>query len=262
MSEIVTMQSSVASDEDKHILELALSIEDGWDFRTGDPEIFTHRDMLVVPGGKALDLGIGGARTSLFFAMHGMEVQGYDIGVEATDIINSVAAAYDLPLHGDTADITRIGYGQSQYDMAVLSQTFVHFPSTGAAYGVIEKAAEALKPGGHMYIRAVGIHDNEFVEAEERWTEPSEEDPRVYYEACGCSGEWRIEPHLFFDPIELMAFLETHGMQLVYSQVAPQRGSFNVMYAEDWHIRADPNQMREMITLIARKHSSEPERQG
>lgn len=52
--------------------------EKGWDFNNGDPEFWKFQDRLVVRGGRVLDLGIGFGRSSVFFALNGMEVVGVD----------------------------------------------------------------------------------------------------------------------------------------------------------------------------------------
>lgn len=256
MSDILTIHSETADERDRQILGLALSIEDGWDFRAGDPEIYANEQRLVVPGGKVLDIGMGGARTSLFFAMHGMDVHGYDLDRDGVEFVNDFGAKFDIPIHAEHADVTEVDMGENLYDVVVLSQTFVHFPSTAAAYEVLDKAIHATKPGGHIYLRAVGTRDAEFTDAPNRWNAiPSQDDPNVYYEDCACSGEWQVEPHLFLEPVELMAHLETHGIQTVHSQIAPTDGQMNVMYAEDWHVASPPGYDRQMITLIGQKRA-------
>lgn len=52
--------------------------ERGWPFGNGDPEYWKFKDRLVVKGGKVLDLGVAVGRSSFFFALHGMDVLGYD----------------------------------------------------------------------------------------------------------------------------------------------------------------------------------------
>jgi len=159
----------------------------------------------------------------------------------------------NLPLHGEEADIIEADFGENVYDMVTLSQTFVHFPSTEDAFKVVEKAARALKPGGNLYLRTVGKRDSHFLEAEDRYALPSDEDPNVFYEMCGCSGQPQLEAHLFLDEFQLMTQLESQGLQIWHSQVAPETGSMNVMYGEDWHVPTEPDTTRAMITLIAQK---------
>lgn len=257
MPKVIPVQCDTASERDKTILGLALSIEDGWDFRTGDPEIYANEQRLVVPGGKVLDIGMGSARTSLFFAMHGMEVHGVDTDEDDTRFVNRLATEYDLPIHGEIADATEVDLGEGKYDVVILSQTFVHFPSTKSARDVLTRGIRALKPGGNLYLRAVGTQDSHFLEAADRYVVPDDDDPNVFYEFCGCSGEYKEEPHLFFDAIKLMAFMEAQGVQVWHSQVAPGHGEVNVMYGENWHVPMDPGSTRQMITLIGQKRHVE-----
>lgn len=268
MSEILRIPADDATDEGWEILGLSLSItdprpvhsareerrmRDGWDFRAGDPEIYANEARLVVPGGQVLDLGMGGARSSLFFAMHGMEVHGIDRDQESVDFINEFGDVFAIPITSECADITEADFGEEQYDVVVLSQVLVHFASTDGAYNIIAKAIRALKPGGNLYLRAVGSGDEEFQNAIDRGAELSENDSNVYYDYCCCSGDWEYAPSLFFDPVRLMTFIETNGMQLWHTQVAPETGHMNVMYSEDWHVPIEHGSQRQMITLIGRK---------
>lgn len=233
------------------------SHENGWSFATGDPEIYQNLDKLLIPGGKAIDLGMGSARTSLCLAMNGMNVVGYDTDMEDVDFINELSKAYSLPLESRLADILKTNIGTEKYDTAILSQTFVHSESKEDAFKIVKKGINSLKIGGYMYLRTIGKRDHgydDLTEFSRRWgLDKHSTDPDIIYSFCGCSGETKIEPHLFLSEAEIMTFLGINGMRISYSQVAPSIGKVNVMYGENWHTDGIPGEIYQMLTLIAKR---------
>lgn len=231
-----------------------------WSFGVGDPEIYKNLDILAVPGGKALDVGMGMARTSLCLAMYGMSLTGYDTDEERLSYVNQWKER-GLDIEGINQDLFEADLGERIYDTTVFSQTFVHFPSTESAYQILEKGIKATKVGGHIYFRSGGIWDyvrEDYLDALKNHPEHTEvtrskEDPNVFHNWCGCSGDYKYDPHLFLDPIQLMAFFELNGIKIVHSQIAPQKGRVNVMYGEDWHAPIAYYDESGMITLIGRR---------
>lgn len=232
--------------------------EKGWFFPAfGDPEFWKFSDKLLVPGGKALDLGVGAGRTSLPLALRGMSVTGYEIDPNYLIIIRAMQKEYNLPIDIREQDITEADFGKEQYDTVILGQTFSHFPSKKQALNVLKKSIEALKTGGHIWLRAGGKSDSSFEDL--HWNsldfsgEVRKVDKDVYMAPCNCSGEWRIEPQLFFDPLELPFFVSEKGLKIVHTQVIPEEGKMNIMYGEDWNRSQTPPRLGGMITLIAKK---------
>lgn len=232
--------------------------DNGWFFPLGDPEFWKFSDRLLVPSGKALDLGIGDGRTSLPFALRGMHVTGYEINPNALATIRAIQEEYGLPIDIREQDITKADFGKEQYNTVLLGQTFNHFPSKELALRVLDRAIEAVKPGGHIWLRAGGKSSSAFVEDLPNYSldypqEVRRVDDNVYMAPCSCSGERIIEPHLFFDPLELPLFVSKRGLKIVHTQVIPQKGKMNIMYGEDWNKSQEPPRLGGMITLIAKK---------
>lgn len=231
--------------------------EEGWFFPIGDPEFWKFQDKLLIPGGKALDLGIGEGRTSLPFALRGMDVVGYEIDPDKLTAVRVMQEAYNLPIDIKEEDITEADFGKERYDTVILGQTFSHFPSKKQALSVLEKAIETIKPGGHIWIRAGGKRDSSFEEL--HWNslafpgEVTKVDDDIYMAPCNCSGEWRVEPQLFFDPLELPFFVSEKGLKIVHTQIISQEGRMNIMYGENWNRSSTPPRLGGMITLIAKK---------
>src|SRR5687768_14849213 len=84
--------------------------DQGWHFSAGDPEFWEYSSKLLKPGGRLLDVGIGLGRSSLFFALHGMQVTGYDNNPEAVAKINAMARdvgqSIDFSVQAYVADVT------------------------------------------------------------------------------------------------------------------------------------------------------------
>lgn len=213
--------------------------EQGWHFGAGDPDFWKFADRLLVPGGKVLDLGVGRYyRSSLFFALQGMCVTGYETQKEAVKIINLVKTAYDLPISLKTEDISLADLGIEIYDTALLGQTFIHFPSKDSAFNTIEKVITALKPNGHLWLRAASKEGDDFKELEKfaidyPW-EVRQINDDVYEAPCDCSGRYIQEPCLFFNAMELLHFLNSKNLLIIHSQIIPEKGQPNIMFGKDW----------------------------
>lgn len=232
--------------------------EKGWWFAAGDPEFWKFAGRLIIPGGKALDLGMGhDGRTSLPFALQGMAVTGYETDPNALVIMRAIKKSYDLPIDIKAEDINTADFGTKLYDTVLLGQTFIHFPSKAEALTVLAKAITAIKPGGHLWLRAGGIYDESFEDLHKfQYLYPDEvwqlnED--VFIAPCSCSGEVRLEPQLFLDPIELLVNIANQGMRFVHTQIIPQRDHANIMYGEDFRKGSTPNMVRGLITALAQR---------
>lgn len=231
--------------------------ETGWFFPTGDPEFWKFSDKLLVPGGKALDLGVGDGRTSLPFALRGMPVIGYEIDPNNLILIRAMQKEYDLPIDIREQNILEADLGKEQYDTVILGQTFNHFPNKEQALKVLENSIDAMKPGGHIWLRAGGKNSSAFEDLHYYSLDYPQEvkkvDNDVYLAPCNCSGERKIEPQLFFDPLELPFFMSSKGLKIVHAQIISEEGKMNIMYGEDWNRSQEPPRLGGMITLIARK---------
>lgn len=231
--------------------------ETGWFFPTGDPEFWKFSSKLFVPGGRALDLGVGDGRTSLPFALRGMHVTGYEINPNNLILIRTLQKEYDLPIDIRGQDIVEADLGKEQYDTVILGQTFVHFSSKEQALKVLAKSIDAMRPGGYLWLRAGGKSSSTFEDLHYYSLDYPQEvkkvDNDVYMAPCNCSGERIIEPHLFFDPLELPLFVSKTGLKIVHTQIIPQEGKTNIMYGQDWNRSQEPPRLGGMITLIAKK---------
>lgn len=236
---------------------------DGWHFSAGSPEYWKFSDQMLRPEGRLLDIGIGHGGSSAYFALHGMEVVGLDTDTDRVRSINELSHELGgvLPSFCLTAiesDAVRDPFPESEFDTVVISHV-VHMPSRADVYELIDKSMTALKPGGHIWIRAAGTHSSEYERfsggADDEY-EPEvwrdEHDHNVIWHPCSCSGEWRTDSTVFFDPLDILNHVSRAGGRPVHSQTIATEGKMNIMFGEDF--RPDATHLRGgMITLLAQK---------
>jgi 2-polyprenyl-3-methyl-5-hydroxy-6-metoxy-1,4-benzoquinol methylase len=100
--------------------------------------------------GKALDIGMGQGRNSLFLAALGWEVTGFDISDVGVKQAQAEAQKRGLKIDAMVGDVDKFDYGKAKYDLVV--GMYMHeYLSRNAA-----KVMGALKPGGLLVVE--GIH--------------------------------------------------------------------------------------------------------
>jgi 2-polyprenyl-3-methyl-5-hydroxy-6-metoxy-1,4-benzoquinol methylase len=92
--------------------------------------------------GKALDVGMGQGRNSVFLAMAGWDVTGFDPSDEGIRIAQENASKPGVKIHTVVARDEDFDYGKAQWDLIVM--TYVRRLNEADA----EKFWSALKPGG------------------------------------------------------------------------------------------------------------------
>jgi SAM-dependent methyltransferase len=100
--------------------------------------------------GKALDIGMGQGRNSLFLAALGWEVTGFDISEVGVKQAQAEAQKRGLKVNAQVGDVDKFNYGKAQYDLVV--GMYMHEYLTRNA----KKVMDSLKPGGILVVE--GIH--------------------------------------------------------------------------------------------------------
>lgn len=100
--------------------------------------------------GKALDIGMGQGRNSLFLAALGWEVTGFDISDVGVKQAKETAQKRGLKLDAQMGDVDKFNYGKERWDLVV--GMYMHEYLTRNA----KKIVASLKPGGMLVIE--GIH--------------------------------------------------------------------------------------------------------
>ena len=100
--------------------------------------------------GKALDIGMGQGRNSLFLAALGWEVTGFDISEVGVKQAQTVAAQRGLKIDARVGDVDKFDYGKERWDLVVGLYMYEYLSRNAA------KVAASLKPGGLLVVE--GIH--------------------------------------------------------------------------------------------------------
>jgi len=103
--------------------------------------------------GRALDLGAGEGRNAIWLARHGWRVTALDVSGVALARAAQRAADEGVPLECVEGDWREYRPGASTFDLAVLA--YMHPDVDDRAY-LFGWVAEALAPGGHLFV--IGVH--------------------------------------------------------------------------------------------------------
>jgi SAM-dependent methyltransferase len=113
-----------------------------------EPNAFLQKAVEGRKPGKALDVGIGMGRNSLWLAGRGWEVTGIDISDEGIKLAQEAARKQSLKLNTILISADDFDYGSEQYDLVI--GMFMHqiFSRNSG------KIVKALKPGGIVIVEA------------------------------------------------------------------------------------------------------------
>jgi 2-polyprenyl-3-methyl-5-hydroxy-6-metoxy-1,4-benzoquinol methylase len=132
----------------------------------GDHPIFTEQPNALLVSvvqfrklGRALDFGMGQGRNTVFLAMQGWDVTGFDPAEEAVRIANKNAAAAGVKIHAVVARDDQFDFGTSQWDLIVM--TYVRDLTVRDA-ALFQRA---LKPGGIVVYENGSSPGNEVLKA-------------------------------------------------------------------------------------------------
>lgn len=126
--------------------------------------------------GKALDLGCGDGRNSLFLAVNGFSVEACDLCEPAVAKLNNTARRAGLDVSAHVLDIRELRPPPDSYDLIVADTIFCHLRN-GELHDLTEGLAASLLPGGYLYASAFSDCDpraSEFAPLVESWFAPRE----------------------------------------------------------------------------------------
>jgi SAM-dependent methyltransferase len=96
-----------------------------------------------LPPGRALDVHMGQGRNALYLASKGWDVAGFDFSVGGVRSARRAAEKAGLKLHAVVGTHEAFSFGRDQWDLIVMSYTWVPVSSEHT-----KRIAAALKPGG------------------------------------------------------------------------------------------------------------------
>ena len=124
--------------------------------------------------GKALDIGMGQGRNSLFLAALGWEVTGFDISEVGVKQAQAEAQKRGLKINAQVGDVDKFNYGKAQYDLVV--GMYMHEYLTRNA----KKVMDSLKPGGILVVEGIHRDVNKANLQGEAYGHRSNELPKVF----------------------------------------------------------------------------------
>jgi cyclopropane fatty-acyl-phospholipid synthase-like methyltransferase len=122
----------------------------GWS-RVPDPSLVEK--VAPLPPGRALDLGCGTGRNSLWLARQGWAVRGIDSSRVGLQMAADQAAQEDLRITTEQVDLATFQPTPGYYDLVVIAN--IHL-APELRDVVFDRAAAAVAAGGYMYI--IGHH--------------------------------------------------------------------------------------------------------
>jgi len=101
--------------------------------------------------GRALDVGMGQGRNSVFLAKRGWDVTGYDISDEGLAVARKSAEAAGVKLNAVLDSHQKFNYGSNRWDLIAI--IYVWAPVTKTDY--VQRLYNALRPEGLVVIEHV-----------------------------------------------------------------------------------------------------------
>ena len=113
-----------------------------------EPSAFLTRAVEGVTPGKALDVGMGQGRNSLFLARKGWDVTGYDVSAVGLAAARTAAEKAGLKIRAVQKDHKDFDFGTAQWDLIVMV-----FPGLSMdEEDVLRRGKASLKPGGMIVV--------------------------------------------------------------------------------------------------------------
>lgn len=126
------------------------------------------------PPGKALDIGMGQGRNSIFLAALGWDVTGFDISEVGVKQAQDEAQKRGLKISASVGDADKFDYGKERYDLVV--GMYMHEYLTRNAAKVIA----SLKPGGLLVVEGIHRDTNKDSLRGEKYGYRNNELPKVF----------------------------------------------------------------------------------
>ncbi|MBL0159326.1 MAG: methyltransferase domain-containing protein [Bryobacterales bacterium] len=146
----------------KVVMEMMRTREDGWQlifnkiYAASNPGFSVKPNGLLMSAvegrkpGRALDVGMGQGRNSVFLAIRGWDVTGFDVSDEGISVARKNAAAAGVAIRAVQKSNSNFDYGTAQWDLVVI--TYEPFPVTDQAY--VQRVWNSLRVGGLLVVES------------------------------------------------------------------------------------------------------------
>lgn len=147
------------TNEYKNIWDKFYSEEDGYLETPDDILINLVRKQELK---KAIDIGAGNGRHTIYLATKNIEVKAIDISEKGLSKIESWSKKNNLPV--ETVAISAIDYNFEVgiYDLAISTGSALNFFKKEDSVKIIKEIQNSVKVGGYVYITLSTIHDSAY----------------------------------------------------------------------------------------------------
>jgi len=127
-----------------------------------------------IPKGKALNIGAGEGRNSIFLAKNGFEVTAIDRIKQGLDKIKKLAKKHNLTIKTNLCDIKNLKFEKEKYSL-IISVSTIHFLKKSEINPILDKIINSLKISGFIYLSVFSTKDPMLKLIKERKIEEIEE---------------------------------------------------------------------------------------
>ena len=113
---------------------------------SADPNAFLVEVVSLLQPGKAVDLGMGDGRNSVFLAKRGWKVTGIDLSESGIARARKNAKTARVELTALNQDVNEFDFGDQQWDLVCM----LYFSGFAFIRDLEKRIAAGLKPGGYV----------------------------------------------------------------------------------------------------------------
>jgi SAM-dependent methyltransferase len=128
---------------------------DDYIFGTEPNRFLVSQSHRLTPGARALSIGDGEGRNSVWLAQQGLEVEAVEISPRAVEKARKLAADRRVEVGFEVADVRAWNWPRARYDVVVA--IFIQFASPSERTQIFDGIRSALKPGGLLILEGYGV---------------------------------------------------------------------------------------------------------
>ncbi len=135
-----------------------------WELR---PNPTLEKYLNKIPQGKALDIGAGSGKNSLFLAQNGFQVKAIDKDKQEIAKLKQMAKENKLLIKTEVIDIKDLNFKEKEYSLIIASAS-LDFLKKSELEIIFKKIKKALKLNGFIYLLAFSIKDPMYLTIKKR----------------------------------------------------------------------------------------------